>query len=148
MRINEDFQTTKACTVTCARVRSATTESDWMNILLSVLSGLPTVYVIFDVETVSHHQEALEKNFAWPIAFVSLFQKLASRGSKTAIKVLFISYGHAKYTQMPASVRQRDITVMIDAERQQDLRTKRQLVYRARERKDHLIPTKFLLNAK
>jgi hypothetical protein len=148
MRINEDFQTTKACTVTCARVRSATTESDWMDILLAVLSGLPIVYIIFDVETISHHQEALDKDFAWPVAFVSLFQNLASRGSKTAIKVLFISYGHAKYTQMPTGVRPRDVTVMIDAERHQDLRTKKQLVNRARARKDCLIPTRFLLIAK
>jgi hypothetical protein len=142
IRINENFRTTKACTVTCARVGSATTESDWMDILLALLSGLPVVYIVFDVESLSQHLPVRENDFSWPLAFFSLFQKLASRGCTTVVKVLLISYGNAKYIQMPADIRPQDVTVMVNATKKQDLHAKKHLAFHGRTRRAELFLTR------
>jgi len=117
MRINKDFQTSKACALTCARVQGAASETDWLDILFELLSGLSNVYIVFDVESLRHDDLMTEEEFSWPLAFMSFFSKIASRGSNAVIKVLIISYGHARYTKMPNELRPQDITVIINPPR-------------------------------
>ena len=92
MRINRHFQSENACALSCARIQSAVNESDWFDILGSVLIGLPLVYVVLDSGLLGREGIAHSGNFAWPLAFFTLFQRLAYMDSCTVVKVLIINY--------------------------------------------------------
>ncbi|CAG8962269.1 hypothetical protein HYFRA_00005324 [Hymenoscyphus fraxineus] len=67
----------------------ATTESEWFNLLGLVLTGIPEIYIVVDIEL-------LRGNFGdgqmWPSMFVELFQKLVPRSPQTILKVAIIFY--------------------------------------------------------
>ncbi|CAG8984026.1 hypothetical protein HYALB_00002966 [Hymenoscyphus albidus] len=67
----------------------ATTELEWFNLLGLVLTGIPEIYIVVDIEL-------LRGNFGdgqmWPSMFVELFQKLVPRSPQTILKVTIIFY--------------------------------------------------------
>ena len=101
MRLNKVFQSERACALSCARIQSAVQESEWFDILGSALAGLRQVYVVFDIGTLGRTVLALSDEFSWPLAFISLFQTLASRASQTVLKIVLIGYGETQFLQMP-----------------------------------------------
>ncbi|MCJ1371935.1 hypothetical protein MMC20_003155 [Loxospora ochrophaea] len=65
---------------------STSTETEWLNILDSVLQGNP-LYIIIDMELLDHSLPELSKDFSWLAAFMEIFSQLAERNIKTVIKV-------------------------------------------------------------
>lgn len=113
MRLKQSFNTEKTAAINCARIQSATTEAEWLDILASFLEQLPLVYVLFDVDALSPDFPVLQCDFSWPKAFLSISQNLARRASPTVLKVLFICYGRADYMDMPDSFTPADATVTV-----------------------------------
>ncbi|KAL6787632.1 hypothetical protein J3E68DRAFT_445502 [Trichoderma sp. SZMC 28012] len=70
----------------------AKSEEDWINILASVLQGIPRLYIMIDVEILSRDLGTLTENF-WPTAFLKMFSELSARNIETIVKVALISYG-------------------------------------------------------
>ena len=113
MRLNRVFQSESACAVSCVRIQSAFRESEWFDILGSALAGLPLVYIVFNVGSLGRKVLALSDEFSWPLAFLSLFQGLASRGIRTILKLILVSYGEAQFLQMPGVDAPQDFFVNI-----------------------------------
>lgn len=113
MRINKNFQTTKACNQISCQLNNQSTELEWMEVLFAILSGLSTVYIVFDVESLAQRPTRTDTGLSWPGLFSSFFKTLASQGIRTVVKVLFVSYGCAGC--MPDSFVSQNITVRIDA---------------------------------
>lgn len=63
--------------------------------------GPSTGIYVFNVGGLGRKVLALSDEFSWPLAFLSLFQELASRGSRTVLKLILVSYGEAHLLQMP-----------------------------------------------
>ena len=114
MRVNKVFQSENACALSCVRIQNAASESEWFTILRLVLSSLPLVYIVFNVESLSRGSAALSEAFSWPLAFLSLFRELASSGIQTVVKLVLISYGQAQSVRMPGSGQSHDSIVTID----------------------------------
>ncbi|OPB41405.1 hypothetical protein A0O28_0081240 [Trichoderma guizhouense] len=70
----------------------AKSEKDWINILASVLQGIPRLYIIIDVEVLGRNLGTLAKDF-WPTAFLKMFSELSARNIGTIVKVALVSYG-------------------------------------------------------
>ena len=114
MRLNRVFQSERACALSCARIQSAVQESEWFDILGSTLAGLRLVYIVFDIGTLGRTVLALSDDFSWPLAFIALFQTLASRASQTVLKIVLIGYGETQFLQMPGIDAPQDFIVNID----------------------------------
>jgi hypothetical protein len=82
---------------------SATTESEWFALLASMLEGLPRVYVVIDIEALGPSHAELAANFSWAMVFLKLFQDLRTRGIKTLVKVVLVSYGSPVLTRKIAA---------------------------------------------
>ncbi|KAK0759581.1 hypothetical protein N5P37_007769 [Trichoderma harzianum] len=63
----------------------AKSEKDWINILASVLQGIPLLYVMIDVEILSRNLGTLTEDF-WPTAFLKMFSELSARDIGTIVK--------------------------------------------------------------
>ncbi|KAI0971026.1 hypothetical protein F4678DRAFT_435411 [Xylaria arbuscula] len=118
-------QTEKSMSLSCARVHSASNDSEWFQILEAALSAFEKqVYVVIDLEILNSDMKDAG-NFPWLLAFLSLFRKLAERGLTTRIKVLMITYGHEVHL-LPSSDEQSEFMVQARTDvvtvRQQKLR--------------------------
>jgi hypothetical protein len=71
---------------------SARTASEWMNVLASLLSGIPRLYMVIDVEVLHPSAAASSQNF-WSSAFHDIFADLRARQIETVLKVVMVSYG-------------------------------------------------------
>ncbi len=100
IRVNKTFQSEKHCTLSCTRIQSARDEKEWLDILGSVLVGLPLLYIVVNLESLGRNPLAMTEHFSWPLAFLSLFQSLSSRGVATVVKVVLISYGDASFLDL------------------------------------------------
>jgi hypothetical protein len=94
LRLPDTKPTEGAMALTCARIKTAKTEDEWLSILGFVLAGLQKVYLVLDIETLNYDNSSVGADF-WPGAFTKLFRELKERGSKTLVKVVLISYGSA-----------------------------------------------------
>ena len=66
MRLRKDLPNESGITRQCAQFRTLTTESEWMRMLATTLTGLgPVIYIIIDFSILNTDTEPLEKNFAW-----------------------------------------------------------------------------------
>ncbi|KAI0452894.1 hypothetical protein F5B21DRAFT_316988 [Xylaria acuta] len=92
IKANEDIHTDAALAPRFGAHLRARTEEDWMRVLASVLEGIPLIYIVLDIEVLSQSLEAPAKSF-WPSAFCGLFTELSTRGIRTIIKVVLVSYG-------------------------------------------------------
>ena len=100
IRLNKTFQSEKLCTSSCTRIQSAKDEKEWLDILASVLVGLPLLYVVINLESLGRNPLAMTEHFSWPLAFLSLFQSLSSRGVATVVKIVLINYGDARFLDL------------------------------------------------
>lgn len=92
LRVNKKLHDEKTMSLKCATIQSARSESDWINILGASFTGLPLIYIVVDTE-VQRFEPSFGNSFSWPWAFRMLFDRLASRGFSTVVKVLLVSYG-------------------------------------------------------
>jgi hypothetical protein len=106
------------------KFQCATTESEWFDLLVLVLTGIPTIYMVIDIEV---FRSDLENGPTWPVAFVKLFQKLAARSPGTAVKVAIISY-HTKL-DFPAPGTAQENAILLNM--------------KAMERREKVVRTKF-----
>ena len=90
LRLNIAFHDERSLALSCSKFCGAETETEWLDLLGSVLVGFPQVYIIIDVEAVI---TVFRTQFSWPSAFLALFQNLCSRGVTTNVKVVLVSYG-------------------------------------------------------
>lgn len=93
VRFNNNIHTDAAISSRLKAYWSAETESDWFDILASVVRGFPLLYIIIDVELLNLSLANLTEEFSWSVAFLSLFSGLAERNIKTTLKVAMVSYG-------------------------------------------------------
>ena len=100
IRVNKAFQNEKFCTLSCIRTQSARDEREWLDILGSVLVGLPLLYIVVNLESLGRNPLAMTEHFSWPLAFLSLFQSLSSRGVATVVKIVLITYGDARFLDL------------------------------------------------
>ena len=86
--------TEKSMALSCARFHSAVTETEWFQVLETVLEDVPgTVYVMIELEIV--HRGLVgspETNFSLFAASTGLFTGLERRGLKSRVKVLLVTY--------------------------------------------------------
>ena len=101
LRLNLALHNERALGLNCAKFISAETETEWLDILSSVLAGLTLVYVIIDVETVSPAYTGLEHTFSWPSAAHQVFKRLLERQIKTVVKIVLVSYGSTMFADKP-----------------------------------------------
>ena len=99
IQINSTLHTDVALAPRLKAWLGASTEEEWLNILASVLQGIPLVYIIIDVELLDNSLAELTEGFSFPAAFLRVFSQLADRGIKTVIKVAFVSYGSPVFKQ-------------------------------------------------
>lgn len=125
LRLNPVFQSEKACALSCARMQSALQESEWFDILGSTLVGLPLVYIVINVGNLGGKVLALSDDFSWPLAFLSLFQALASRGNRTVLKLILLTFGDNPFLHMPGVEAPQDFVLNIGPPGRKVPRTRR-----------------------
>jgi hypothetical protein len=89
LRLNHTLLNERSIALNAAQYKSATTESDWFDLLGLVLRGLPQIYIVIDVELVS--ADFGETNL-WPEAFRKLFEDLVASSVVSILKVALVSY--------------------------------------------------------
>ena len=97
LRLNDALHSERSMALTCTKFQRAQTEIQWLELLGSVLAGLPLVYIIIDVEVVSPRLQSLDTAFSWPTAFLDFFQKLPNHGCKSVVKVVLVSHGSSMF---------------------------------------------------
>ncbi|KAI1415684.1 hypothetical protein F5Y13DRAFT_147541 [Hypoxylon sp. FL1857] len=89
--LNERIHTDTALTPRLGAYRAAKTEQEWVNILASVVEGIPLLYVIIDVEVLCQSREGLSR--FWPSGLLKMFSDISARNIKTVVRVALVSYG-------------------------------------------------------
>ena len=106
----------RAVSINVSRFQSAQSEKEWFDLLGSILDGLPSLFIIVDIETLGSRSGEL---LNWPASFMFLFQKLAARNIGTILKVALVSYH--KSLQLPATGKmENDISVVFIGKRGKD----------------------------
>ncbi|KAL5094023.1 hypothetical protein Trisim1_009493 [Trichoderma cf. simile WF8] len=90
--VNKTIHTDAALIPRLLAYVDAKSEDDLMNILASILQGIPRLYIIIDVEVLGQNLGTLTEDF-WPAAFLRMFSELTTRSIGTIVKVVLISYG-------------------------------------------------------
>jgi len=97
LRLNSTLRNQRSLALSCTHFTNAQTEGEWLDLLSSVLVGLPQIYIVIDVEAVSSLYKNAQQASSWPLAFLDVFEKASERGLKTVVKVVLISYGSADF---------------------------------------------------
>lgn len=92
VKINESIHMDASLTPRLQSLSYARSEDEWINILASVLQGIPYLYVILDIEVLSQSTSGPSHSF-WPAAFLRIFSELSNRGFGAVIKVALVCYG-------------------------------------------------------
>ncbi|KAI9652431.1 MAG: hypothetical protein M1831_006774 [Alyxoria varia] len=90
LKLNTKFHEERLMSLNCSRVQSASTESEWVEILGAVLCGIPLVYIVIDATVLGDAFRHPTQEFQLPRTFGQLFQVLRSRAQGTIVKVLLI----------------------------------------------------------
>jgi hypothetical protein len=91
LRLPKAESTEKTLALSCARFQTACSESEWFQVLESVLGDLGHyVYIIIDLQVLESCPVA---GFDWASAILGFFERLAERSSNTKVKVLLLKYG-------------------------------------------------------
>lgn len=114
IRINKNFQNESTCALSCSRMQSAVRESDWFDILGSTFEGLSQIYIVFDTIILGRDGLTLSDNFSWFLAFHSFLERLKARGSRSVIRLIFLSYCETKHMDLNGVYQPEDFTVKID----------------------------------
>ncbi len=102
LQLNDALHTERSMAFNCTKFQRAETEIQWLELLGSVLVGLPQVYIVIDVQAVSPRLKSLDTAFSWPTAFLDFFQRLVNHGCKTMVKVILVSYGYSAFADTSA----------------------------------------------
>lgn len=94
-----------------SNITNATTESDYFDILASVIQALPLLYIFIDIELISISLN-INAEFSIPKHFQKLFLDLEKRSVSTVIKVILVSYGSPAFGTM-TSVEERNLVVSL-----------------------------------
>jgi hypothetical protein len=93
VNLNRNIRNEKSMALSCARFHSASTETDWFQLLESVVADIgQLVYFIIDLEVLDCDLGPVD-DFSWLSAFQTFFSTLSKRLSSTRVKVLLINYG-------------------------------------------------------
>ena len=101
LQINQTILDEQSISLNAARFQSATTEQEWFDLLAAVLSGLPQIYIIVDVEVLG---TLAGEELAWPMAFLQLFGELMARNIPTRVKVALVHYQTRLLTVPPSAL--------------------------------------------
>jgi len=93
IQINASMHTDAALTPHLKASYTARTEEEWLNMFMSVLRGIPHLYIIIDLELI--HPQWAENGgvFSWPAAIRRIFDDLSRRGCRSVIKAALVSCG-------------------------------------------------------
>ena len=133
LRLNIVMQNERSLAVSCVRFRGADTETEWLDLLGSVLVGLRLVYIVVDMEAVisRYTGSSASSAFSWPSAFLGLFQKMSANNMKTDIKVVLVSYG-SPLPQETGSISWRDLITPVGCSQAAPVITRGQVSSRQR----------------
>jgi len=116
LQLNTALMNEHSVSINVSRFQCAQSEKYWFDLLGSVLTGLPSLFIIVDIETLGPRSA---ESLRWPAAFMLLFQNLAARNTRTAVKVALVSYH--KSLQLPAAGRiKNDVSVISIGKRGKD----------------------------
>ena len=93
LRLNLRLHSEKAIALRCQTFKNAETESDWFQLLESVLVGLPQICVLLELDKISSYYAHASHNPSWPEQFFKIFKAFSDRGIQTCLKVILVSYG-------------------------------------------------------
>jgi hypothetical protein len=88
LKCNHSLCNERSAALNAARFQSSTTESQWFDLLGSVIDGLTQLYIIVDLDVL---KDTPTKGYHWPEKFQALFEELRQRNISTIVKVAFIS---------------------------------------------------------
>ncbi|PVH68572.1 hypothetical protein DL98DRAFT_474721 [Cadophora sp. DSE1049] len=111
LNLNKTVHTDAAITPWLKSYMGAQTESDWFNVLASIIQGVHLLYIIVDVELLYPSLPVISHGFSWPAAFRSLFAGLVERNVNTILKVALVSYGSPLMS--PVDQELRNSTVLV-----------------------------------
>ena len=117
LRINPTILTERACGLSAARFQSATTETQWLDLLASALAGLPQIYLIIDTEVLSTNAVQPFAVSSWTSSFAKVFQELAERGFRTVVRVLLVAYSSSFLLNSGSSSLSNDMVIAVDNRR-------------------------------
>lgn len=80
------------------RIAEANTEEEWLNLLGFALTPIREVIVVVDVELFDPPLDTSSGEYSMPMAFLTLFGKLAERNANTTVKVIMVSYGSSAFS--------------------------------------------------
>ena len=102
LQVRQKRESEKSMALRCATFNSASTDSEWFQVLAAVLAEIETcIYIVIDLEMLDRNVESTD-GFSWAQAFESFFTKLRNRGLSTKLKVLLVSYGSLPFQLSPA----------------------------------------------
>lgn len=133
--VNKNIHTDAALIPRLMAYVDAKSEQDLMNILASILQGIPRLYIIIDVEVLGQNLGTLTKDF-WPASFLRMFSELSARNIGTVVKVALISYG-SPLLKGPLRKDCQDLVVSVGGVRQT-----RASVARARNQRSSVVRTR------
>jgi hypothetical protein len=88
LQIHPGILANKAPVLSPAHFRRATTESQWLNLLCTVLSGIPRIFIVVDAEKLFQN---FHEDTSWPEEFIRLFRRLIEKNGRH-VKVLVVGY--------------------------------------------------------
>lgn len=89
LQINSSLKTEGSLSMTVSSFQSARTEAEWFDILGLALNSIPRLFIVIDMEIFGLGRNNYS---AWFFKFLELFSKLASRNSRTILKVVLATY--------------------------------------------------------
>ncbi|KAI9781875.1 MAG: hypothetical protein M1839_005669 [Geoglossum umbratile] len=114
LHANRSLLAEQSSALNATRFQCATTELEWFELLTSVLSGIPQIYVVVDAEIMNPD---FGSQVSWPNAFLKLFDDLVARGSKTIVKVVMISFRATPSMLLSIPTAVDKMTIRIDSDR-------------------------------
>lgn len=112
--INKAIHTDAAVTPRLKAYWGAQTESDWFNLLASVLQGIPLLYIVVDIELLNTSLPDITDGFSWAGSFRSLFAEFLERNITTILKVVLVSYG-TPIVNYPTDLQLRDSMIPLSS---------------------------------
>ncbi|KAI0899362.1 hypothetical protein F4806DRAFT_492357 [Annulohypoxylon nitens] len=84
--VNKRLQNDMALSPHLGAYRAVETEKEWVNMLASVIEGIPLLYIIIDVEVLCQSREGLSE--FWPSGLLKMLSDLSARNTKTIVRLI------------------------------------------------------------
>ncbi|KAH7026712.1 uncharacterized protein B0I36DRAFT_331181 [Microdochium trichocladiopsis] len=108
LRINLALHTEKSLSLACSRFDAAETPAQWFDLLASITTALPALYIVINIEAINTRYIHSNNGFSWLASFLGLLGCLEERQNAPALpptrpgpqvatnlKVLLVSHGSA-----------------------------------------------------